>query len=186
MKKLLYLVAGVIALAATAGLTSCLGDEPGADNSWREKNDAYMMEKEGETDADGQKVYTRINCNWDPNGYVLMKWHNDRSLTSKELAPIATSTVDVIYRVRNIDGLGLDSSYYNTTPADSIYRTVLNQNIQGWVIALSNMHIGDSCTVLIPYNQAYGLNSKGSIKAYSDLVFDVKLVGIPGYLRPLK
>lgn len=182
MKKLLYLP---FIVASVCILSSCLGDTPSEDAEWRDKNDAWMIEKEAETDANGQKVYTRINCEWDPNGYVLMKWHNDRSLTENNLSPIATSTVDVKYRVQNIDGLGLDSSYYRTTPADSIYRTVLNKNIQGWIIALGKMHVGDSCTVLIPYNQAYGINSQGSIKPYSNLVFDVKLVGIPAYERPL-
>lgn len=173
-----------LSLGVVTSLSSCLGDEPGSDDDWKDKNDAYMIEKEAETGPDGQKVYTRVNCNWDPNGYVLMRWHNDRALTAGNLSPLSTSTIDIIYRVRNIDGLGLDSSYYRTTPADSIYRTVLNKNTQGWQIALSNMHIGDSCTIIIPYNQAYGLNSQGSIKAYSDLIFDAKLVGIPAYERP--
>jgi len=183
MKKLFYFA--VVAVALLPLLSSCLGDTPGVDNEWKEKNDAWIIEKEAETDASGALVYTRVNCNWDPNGYVLMKWHNDRNSNPNQLSPIATSTVDVIYRVRNIDGLGLDSSFYRTVPADSIYRSVLNTNIQGWMIALTNMHVGDSCTVLIPYNQAYGVNSKGSVKAYSNLVFDVKLVGIPAYERPL-
>lgn len=167
-------------------LASCLGDEPGTDKAWRARNDAYMIEQAARTDAQGQPYYTRINCPWDPDGYVLMRWHNDRTKTSEGITPMSTSTVDVIYRVGNIDGLGIDSSYYRTTPADSVYRSVLNTNIQGWQIALTQMHVGDTCTVVIPYDQAYGINSKGSIAAYSDLIFDVKLVGIPGWEKPVK
>lgn len=186
MKKLLYSALCMFALCASAGMfTSCLGDEPGSDDNWRERNEKFMTEKEAETDAQGQPVYTRVNCKWDPNGYVLMKWHNNRALTQGKLSPLSTSTVDVKYHVSNIEGTGLDSSYYRTVPADSVYRSVLNKNIQGWQIALTNMHIGDSCTVIIPYNQAYGVNTQGSIKAYSDLIFNVKLVGIPAYERPL-
>ena len=184
MKKLLY--SALLLAGACVTLSSCLGDEPSADKEWKQKNDAWMVEKEAETDAYGQKVYTRVNCDWDPSAYVLMKWHNDRALTEKNLSPISTSTINVKYRVQNIDGLGLDSSYRRTVPADSIYQCVLNTNIQGWVIALGAMHVGDSCTVLIPYNQAYGLNSRGSIKGYSNLVFDVKLVDIPALEKPLK
>lgn len=183
MKKLLY--TAMLCAGAAITLSSCLGDEPGSDKEWKKKNDAWIIEKEAETDASGQKVYTRVNCDWDPSAYVLMKWHNDRAATSNNLSPISTSTINVKYRVQNIDGLGLDSSYLRTTPADSIYQCVLNTNIQGWIIALGAMHVGDSCTVLIPYNQAYGMNTRGSIKAYSNLVFDVKLVSIPALERPL-
>ena len=43
------------------------------------------------------------------------------------------------------------------------------------------MHIGDSVRVVIPYNVGYGTTADGSVKAYSNLEFDLKLVGIPFY-----
>ena len=110
MKKLLY--AAMLGAGALMTLSSCLGDEPGSDKEWKKKNDAWIIEKEAETDAAGQKVYTRVNCDWDPSAYVLMKWHTDRSATSNNLSPISTSTINVKYRVQNIDGLGLDEVHY--------------------------------------------------------------------------
>lgn len=187
MKKLFYFLAAAIALTTPLSLTSCMGDSPTETyKEWREKNDAYMIEKEAAVTPDGEKEYTRINCAWDPSAYVLMKWHNNRALTAMNLKPISTSTVDVKYKLTNIEGIGIDSSYRRTTPADSIYRSVLKTNIQGWIIALGQMHVGDSCTVIIPYNQGYGLVSNGKLSPYSDLIFSVKLAGIPAYEKPLK
>ena len=75
--------------------------------------------------------------------------------------------------------------YFNdtmlTTPADSVFRTKLTGVIEGWQIALMNMHIGDSCEIVIPSDQAYGSSGSRSIYPYSALKFHVKLVGIPGY-----
>ena len=92
-----------------------------------------------------------------------------------------TSTVDVKYIGHLYDGTAFDSSYINTYPADSIYRTTLSSVIEGWTIALTNMHVGDSCEVLIPYQHAYGSSEHGDIKPYSALQFNIKLVYIPGY-----
>ncbi len=110
-----------------------------------------------------------------------MRWHNDRSLTEKNLSPLSTSTIDVKYQVQDIDSVMIDNSYSRTTPADSVYRTQLNKNLSGWVIALSAMHVGDSCTIIIPYSQAYGAREYGKVKPYSNLIFQVRLLGIPGY-----
>ncbi|MBQ3961444.1 MAG: FKBP-type peptidyl-prolyl cis-trans isomerase, partial [Muribaculaceae bacterium] len=61
-------------------------------------------------------------------------------------------------------------------------RTRLNGGIiTGWAIALTRMHIGDSVRVVIPYNVGYGTSAYGNVKAYSNLQFELKLVGIPYY-----
>ena len=44
------------------------------------------------------------------------------------------------------------------------------------------MHVGDSCTVIIPYQQAYGSTKRSDVLIpYSSLMFDVKLVNIYKY-----
>ena len=53
--------------------------------------------------------------------------------------------------------------------------------IQGWVVALQDMRVGDSCEVVIPYSMAYGSQDLGTIKPYSMLKFGIKLVDIPFY-----
>ena len=103
-------------------------------------------------------------------------------LTRNNLKPLITSTVDVKYHLSTYDGNPVDSSYYMTSPADSIYRSVLNQNVEGWMIALTRMHVGDSCTVIIPYQQGYGSTKKSdNLLPFSNLIFDVKLVDIYKY-----
>lgn len=180
MKKTVYF--GLV-IPALAMLSSCLGDDPVTSKEWMEKNDQWLKEKAAELDADGNPMYQRVGCNWDVNGYVLMRWHNDRTLTKDALSPISTSTIDVKYQVQTIDSVMIDNSYSNTTPADSIYRTQLNKNISGWLIGISQMHVGDSCTIIVPYEQGYGMAAYGSIPAYSNLIFNVKLTGIPYYQK---
>ncbi len=179
MKYLIYLALMILALP----MVSCLGDEENPYEQWRLENDEYMLAKEVETDAEGKLLYQKIYATWNPQGYVLMRWHNDRSLTTKNLSPLSTSTVDLKYHGRLITEEPFDSSYLKK---DSIYRSQLNANVPGFVIGVSQMHIGDSCTIIIPYGQGYGSIGSRSIKPYSDLIFDIKLVDIPGYQVPVE
>lgn len=179
MKKLIYAV--LLAMLSPVALSSCLNDDDEPDSEWRERNDNFLLEMAAKTDADGSPYFTKITPDWNPKAYVLMRWHNDRSLTAKNISPISTSTVDVKYHLRNIDGEPKDSSYLRTSPADSIYRTRVNSNIEGWIIGIPQMHVGDSVTLIIPYQQGYGSTDRVDIKAYSTLIFDVKLAAVPGY-----
>ena len=180
MKYLIYFLIFI----ASIPMISCLGDDGNEYSAWRTENDEYMATKEIETDANGKYVYTKVFATWNPQGYVLMRWHNDRSLTEKNLSPLSTSTVDLKYHGRLITEEPFDSSYLRTSPVDSIYRSQLNENVPGFIIGISQMHIGDSCTIIIPYGQGYGASANGTIKPYSNLIFDVKLVDIPGYQIP--
>ena len=183
MKKLL--IYGLLATALLP-LASCGMDEPNdTQTPWREENDDWMLAKQMEKDADGNPVYEKVNCAWDPNAYVLMQWHNDRSLTASKLKPISTSTVDVRYEVRTIDGKEVDNSKNRTTPAPGVYRSKLNSNITGWVMGIATIHVGHTCTILIPYSQAYGSIPYNGLKAYSSLIFNVRLVDIPGFEKPI-
>lgn len=167
-------------------LTSCLSnDEPNSGNNWRDANDEWMLAKSIEKDAAGNLVYERVTCPWDVDGYVLMKWHNSRSENASKLSPISTSTIDVKYEVRTIDDVMVDNSHSRVTPAPGVYRSVLNKNISGWLIGISQMHIGDTCTILIPYTQAYGSVPYNGLKGYSNLIFNVRLVDIPAFEKPI-
>lgn len=184
MKK--FLTYGLAICVSLPLMTSCLGDDPtNDDNPWKEQNDNWIISKALEKDADGNPVYDKVTCPWDPNAYVLMKWHNDRSQTASKLSPMSTSTIDVRYEVSTIDGTEVDDSKSNVNPAPGIYRSTLNKNIEGWIIGISNMHVGDTCTILIPYNQAYGSMTYNGLKAYSSLVFNVRLVDIPAWEKPI-
>ena len=175
MKKLFYTV--VLAVVAITMLNSCLGEDTyDKYKEWREKNDEWYQRQA----ASG--LYTQLVAPWDPSAQVLIRWHNDTMLTKDNLKPLITSTVDVKYRLCNCDNVPADSSYNNVSPADSIYRSQVNQNVEGWMIALTRMHVGDSCTVIVPYQQGYGSVKRSDvILPYSHLIFEMKLVDIYKY-----
>lgn len=182
MKKHIFLL---ILFLAPCLLSSCLKDEPNTSDEWREDNNAWLAEQEQKKNPDGSPYYEKLTAVWNPNAYVLMHWHNDRSATAGNITPLSTSYVDVKYRLTDYKGLPKDSSYLRTNPADSIYRSQVNANIEGWVIGLTRMHVGDSVTMIVPYQCGYGATPNGSIRPYSNLVFDIKLKGIPGYETPV-
>ena len=182
MKKLPFIL--IMLIAFSYGFISCIDKEDTWEEykDWREANEAWLLEQSQKTNEDGTPYYKKFCPRWDKSSYVYIHYYNDTTLTRKNLSPIQTSTVDVKYIGRLYDGTAFDSSYLNTSPADSIFRTqLLGGIIDGWVMALSDMHVGDSCKVLIPYQWAYGESNYGSIKPYSALSFDIKLVDIPYY-----
>ena len=150
---------------------------------WREINESWFIEQLGAKDEKGNPIYTKVVPSWDHSIYVLMKYYNDTSLNRDAQSPYQTSTVDVIYKGMLYDGTPFDSSYLRT---DSIYRTQVKQNIKGWIIALEQMKVGDSCRVIIPQTLGYGAQYMSSlILPYTTLVFDMKLVDIPGLDKPV-
>ena len=180
MKKLPFILLLVMAISAT--FTSCFDNDDDSSSDWAKANKSWLEDQMKLKDADGKPYYTMIVAPWDTSAKVFMHWFNDTSLTKDNLKPLYTSTVDVKYYGRYYNGEPLDSSYTRTSPADSVYRAQLNSGIiTGWAVALTRMHIGDSVRVVIPYNVGYGTSSYGSVKAYSNLQFDLKLVGIPYY-----
>ena len=50
--------------------------------------------------------------------------------------------------------------------------------IQGWEEIVPKMHLGERVKAIIPFEMAYGEHSVGSIPAYSNLIYDVKLLKI--------
>ncbi len=171
-----YIISVVIALTA---LSACLKtDDDDKYKDWRLENEQWYNTQKLNT-----SYYTVVQPTWNTGVDILMHWYNDRSLTAGNLKPLYTSTVDVKYHGALYDGTAFDSSYLRTSPADSIFRLQVNSNvIEGWAVALTNMRVGDSCRVVIPYNLGYGSYSRGTvIKPYSMLVFDMKLQQIYTY-----
>ena len=174
MKKFFYTV--IMAVVALTTLNSCLGDNIEDEyKEWRESNDEWFERQVNS----GQ--YTLFTAPWDPSARVLMRWHNDTMLTTGNLKPLITSTVDVKYHLSLYNGTSVDSSYLLTSPADSIYRSIVNANVEGWMLAMTHMHVGDSCTVIVPYQQGYGSTKRSTIDPFSNLIFNMKLVDIPKY-----
>ena len=162
-------------------LTSCLGDSDSDYYSeWKKQNDEYIANLEAEVAA-GTSEYTKFVPDWAPKNSVFIKWHNDRSETEKNLSPLSNSTVDITYAMENIEGTKLGDSFSSKTWGDSIYRSQPNQNIVGMWIAMTNMHIGDSVTMVIPYPSGYGDRVSSNLKPYTSLIYHVKMKAIPKF-----
>lgn len=167
---------GFLALPLTLMLlSSCLGKDDDVDiQPWISENAEYI------TKAEESGQYEKVVPKWDPATFVLMKWHR-RGNTVNRLKPLDNSTIDVTYLLTDVRGDTLDSSFALTTNGDSIFRCKPNEMITGFWTATTNMNIGDSVTAVIPYTSGYGLTGSGSVLPYSTLIFNIKLVGIPGF-----
>ena len=88
--------------------------------------------------------------------------------------PRLNSLVSVHYKGTLINGREFDNSWKRNYP--EAFR--LNEVIEGWQIALQQMHVGDKWIIYIPYTLGYGTRSSGPIPAFSTLIFEVELLGI--------
>ncbi len=148
---------------------------------WRKDNNSYYEQQVSLKDIDGSDYYSLLSPSWYPTSGVLIHYFNDRSKTEGNLVPLVTSTVDVKYKGWLYNGEPFDSSYTNTANGDSIFRCRPTETIAGWQIALTNMAVGDSARVVIPWAQGYGTETSGSILPFSTLIFDIKLVNVYAY-----
>lgn len=87
--------------------------------------------------------------------------------------PAKNSIVTVHYTGRTINGKKFDSSLGGVTPA---FR--LSTLIEGWVIALQQMVVGDKWELYIPSALGYGNFSQPGIPGGSTLIFEIELLGI--------
>ena len=84
------------------------------------------------------------------------------------------SVVTVHYKGTLINGREFDNSWNRGCP--EAFR--VNGLIEGFQMALVNMHIGDRWVVYIPYELGYGKRASGPIPAFSTLVFEIELISI--------
>ena len=89
-------------------------------------------------------------------------------------SPRLNSVVSVHYKGTLINGREFDKSWKRNCP--EAFR--LNEVIEGWQIALQQMHVGDHWIVYISYKVGYGTRASGPIPAFSTLIFEIRLLGI--------
>lgn len=87
--------------------------------------------------------------------------------------PNRRSVVTAHYTGKTINGKQFDSSRGGVAPA---FR--LSDLIEGWIIAMQQMHIGDKWEVYIPAEKGYGKFSQPGIPGGSTLIFEIELLGI--------
>lgn len=89
-------------------------------------------------------------------------------------SPHPRSIVTVHYKGSLINGKEFDNSYLRYCP--EAFR--LCEVIDGWQLALQQMHVGDKWIIYIPWQMGYGSKADGPIPAFSTLIFEVELLGI--------
>ena len=87
--------------------------------------------------------------------------------------PSPRSIVTAHYTGWTINGKKFDSSRGGAPLAIR-----LSDLIDGWIIAMQRMHIGDIWEVYIPAEMGYGKFSQPGIPGGSTLIFEIELIGI--------
>ena len=84
-----------------------------------------------------------------------------------------TNVVVCHYLGRTIDGKCFDTSLGGCPLAIR-----MRELIEGWIIALKQMHVGDKWEIYIPTELGYGKISQPGIPGGSTLIFEVELIGV--------
>lgn len=87
--------------------------------------------------------------------------------------PNIRSIITAHYTGKTINGKKFDSSRGRSPLACR-----LCDLINGWIIALQQMHIGDKWELYIPAEMGYGRFSQPGIPGGSTLIFEIELLGI--------
>lgn len=126
---------------------------------YAEANKEWLMEKAKEdgVKALAQGIYYK----------VIAEGKNDGQ------HPTARSIITAHYTGRTINGKKFDSSRGGVPLAIR-----LCDLIEGWVIAMRQMCIGDKWEVYIPAEMGYGKYSQPGIPGGSTLIFEIELLGI--------
>ncbi len=87
--------------------------------------------------------------------------------------PSPRSVVTVHYTGWTINGKKFDSSRGGVAPA---FR--LSDLIEGWIVAMQQMCVGDKWEIYLPAEMGYGRFSQPGIPGGSTLIFEIELLGI--------
>ncbi len=102
---------------------------------------------------------------------IFYKVLNEGDMLSAQ--PSVRNVIMAHYTGKTIDGKQFDSSRGGAPLACR-----LCDLIEGWVIALQQMHIGDKWELYIPAEMGYGKFSQPGIPGGSTLIFEIELLGI--------
>ena len=128
-------------------------------NEYAAKNLAWLEEKSKE---EGVKALAKGIY------YKVIK-----SAEKSDKHPTPRNIITAHYSGYTINGKKFDSSRGGAPLAMR-----LNDLIEGWIIALGHMSVGDRWEIYLPANCGYGRFSQPGIPAHSTLIFDIELLGI--------
>ena len=107
----------------------------------------------------------------DPSGIYIIPLE-----TGKGRCPVKGEKVELDFSASLLNGQFVGSTFDRPDK----FSFVLGEGfaIQGWEEIVPKMHLGDRVKAIIPFEMAYGEHAVGSIPAYSNLIYDVKLLKI--------
>ena len=129
-----------------------------------------------------KQEYNQANKDWlaaksqEPGVKALAKGVYYKVLAEGDAAsaqPTLRSVITAHYNGKTIDGKQFDSSRGGVPLACR-----LCDLIEGWIIAMQQMHIGDKWEIYIPAEMGYGKFSQPGIPGGSVLIFEIELLGI--------
>ena len=96
-----------------------------------------------------------------------------KSAEKSDKHPTPRNIITAHYSGYTINGKKFDSSRGGAPLAMR-----LSDLIEGWIIALGHMSVGDRWEIYLPANCGYGRFPQPGIPAHSTLIFDIELLGI--------
>ena len=137
------------------------------------KQDAAQKEKSAAYIAEGDKF---MQDNKSKEGVVTLPSGLQYKILKEGTGdkPSVSDVVKVHYRGSLINGTVFDSSIERGEPITF----GVTQVIKGWGEALQLMPVGSKWMLYVPYDLGYGSRETGSIPAFSNLIFEVELLGI--------
>ena len=94
----------------------------------------------------------------------------------KGRCPVKGEKVELDFSATLLDGQSVGSTF--DSPEKFSFVLGEGNTIQGWEEVVPKMHLGERVKAIIPFDLAYGERAVGSIPAYSNLVYDIKLLKI--------
>ena len=112
-----------------------------------------------------------INVTPEPSGVYIIPLEK-----GKGRCPVKGEKVELDFSATLLDGQSVGSTFGGPDK----FSFVLGEGytIQGWEEIVPKMHLGERVKAIIPFDLAYGEHSVGSIPAYANLVYDIKLLKI--------
>lgn len=107
----------------------------------------------------------------DPSGVYIIPLES-----GKGRCPVSGERVELDFAASLLDGQEVGSTFDNPDK----FSFVLGEGfaIKGWEEVVPKMRVGERIKAIIPSELAYGDHSVGSIPAYSNLIYDIKLLKI--------
>jgi FKBP-type peptidyl-prolyl cis-trans isomerase len=130
-----------------------------------------MMKEASRKALEDYITANNINVTPEPSGVYIIPLEK-----GKGRCPVKGEKVELDFSATLLDGQSVGSTF--DSPEKLSFVLGEGNTIQGWEEVVPKMHLGERVKAIIPFDLAYGERVVGSIPAYSNLVYDIKLLKI--------